>query len=165
MGNDVYKIIIEQLKEKNAKVILDAEGQALKYGIESLPYLIKPNINELKTIVDCSENLEDIKEAVREFVEKGIIVAVSMGENGALLFSKEQCLYSKPIKINVKSTVGAGDSMVAAFAIGIHENMSIEDTFRLSIASSTAKVTKEGSQAPDRKEILKYIEEVEIQRR
>jgi 1-phosphofructokinase len=43
--------------------------------------------------------------------------------------------------------------------------MPLEDTFRLAIASSTAKVTMEGSQAPDRKEILKYIELVEIQRR
>jgi 1-phosphofructokinase len=163
--SNVYKVIIEQLKQKDVKIILDAEGQALRYGIEANPYLIKPNINELKTIVSCSENIEDIKESVEEFVNKGIIVAVSMGENGALLFSKEQSLYSKPLKVDVKSTVGAGDSMVAAFAIGVHENMPLEDTFRLAIASSTAKVTMEGSQAPDRKEILKYIELVEIQRR
>lgn len=163
--SDVYKVIIEQLKQKDLKIILDAEGQALRYGIEANPYLIKPNINELKTIVNCSEDIEDIKQAVKEFVNKGIVVAVSMGENGALLFSKEQSLYSKPLRVEVKSTVGAGDSMVAAFAIGIHENMPLEDTFRLAIASSTAKVTMEGSQAPDRKEILKYIELVEIQRR
>lgn len=163
--SNVYKVIIEQLKQKDVKVILDAEGQALRYGIEANPYLIKPNINELKTIVNCSEDIEDIKQSVEEFVNKGIVVAVSMGENGALLFSKEQSLYSKPLKVDVKSTVGAGDSMVAAFAIGIHENMPLEDTFRLAIASSTAKVTMEGSQAPNRKEILKYIELVEIQRR
>lgn len=163
--SNVYKVIIEQLKQKDVKVILDAEGQALRYGIEANPYLIKPNINELKTIVNCSEDIEDIKQSVEEFVNKGIVVAVSMGENGALLFSKEQSLYSKPLKVDVKSTVGAGDSMVAAFAIGIHENMPLEDTFRLAIASSTAKVTMEGSQAPNRKEIIKYIELVEIQRR
>ncbi|SHE95231.1 1-phosphofructokinase [Caloramator proteoclasticus] len=163
--SNVYKVIIEQLKQKDVKVILDAEGQALRYGIEANPYLIKPNINELKTIVNCSEDIEDIKQSVEEFVNKGIVVAVSMGENGALLFSKEQSLYSKPLKVDVKSTVGAGDSMVAAFAIGVHENMPLEDTFRLAIASSTAKVTMEGSQAPNRKEILKYIELVEIQRR
>lgn len=165
IDNNIYKVIIEQLKTQNVKVILDAEGQALRYGIEAEPYLIKPNINELKTIVHCSENIEDIKKAVKEFVEKGIIVSVSMGENGALLLTKEHSLYSKPLKVDVKSTVGAGDSMVGAFAIGIHEDMSLEDTFRLAIASSTAKVTMEGSQAPDRKQILKYIELIEVQRR
>ncbi|CDF57660.1 1-phosphofructokinase [Thermobrachium celere] len=162
---DTYKIMIEKLKEIGVKIILDAEGEALRKGIEAGPLLIKPNLNELKTIVNCGESLEDIKKAVSVIVDKGITTVVSMGEKGAILFNKDECFYSKPIKVDVKSTVGAGDSMVAAFAIGIHDNLPFEESFRLSIAASTAKVTKEGSQAPDRNEILKYLELVEIQRR
>lgn len=165
IDGDIYKFMIRKFKEKGAKVIFDADGEVLRYGLEECPYLIKPNINELKSIINCTDDIESIKKATKELVDRGIKTVVSMGEKGALYIDNQNILLAKPIKVDVKSTVGAGDSMVAAFAIGIHENMSIEETFRLAVASSTAKITKEGSLPPSREEILKYIELVEIQRR
>lgn len=55
--------------------------------------------------------------------------------------------------------------MVAALAIGIHENMSCEDMFKLAVASSTAKVTKDGSEAPTKDEILNYLPKIKVYRR
>lgn len=165
IDGDIYKFMIRKFKEKGAKVIFDADGEVLRYGLEECPYLIKPNINELKSIINCNDDIESIKQATKELVNRGIKTVVSMGEKGALYIDDQNALLAKPIKVDVKSTVGAGDSMVAAFAIGIHENMAIEETFRLAVASSTAKITKEGSLPPSREEILKYIELVEIQRR
>lgn len=165
IDGDIYKFMIRKFKEKGAKVIFDADGEVLRYGLEECPYLIKPNINELKSIINCNDDIESIKKATKELVDRGIKTVVSMGEKGALYIDDQNGLLAKPIKVDVKSTVGAGDSMVAAFAIGIHENMAIEETFRLAVASSTAKITKEGSLPPSREEILKYIELVEIQRR
>lgn len=165
IDGDIYKFMIRKFKEKGAKVIFDADGEVLRYGLEECPYLIKPNINELKSIINCNDDIESIKKATKELVDRGIKTVVSMGEKGALYIDNQNILLAKPIKVDVKSTVGAGDSMVAAFAIGIHEKMTIEETFRLAVASSTAKITKEGSLPPSREEILKYIELVEIQRR
>ncbi|MCX7950553.1 MAG: 1-phosphofructokinase [Clostridiales bacterium] len=165
IDGDIYKFMIRKFKEKGAKVIFDADGEVLRYGLEECPYLIKPNINELKSIINCNDDIESIKQATKELVDRGIKTVVSMGEKGALYIDNKNILLAKPIRVDVKSTVGAGDSMVAAFAIGIHEKMTIEETFRLGVASSTAKITKEGSLPPSREEILKYIELVEIQRR
>lgn len=165
IDEDIYKYMIEKFKVKGAKIIFDADGEVLKYGLEACPYLIKPNINELKSIINCTDEIESIKNATTELVDRGIKTVVSMGENGALYIDEQNVLLAKPIRVDVKSTVGAGDSMVAAFAIGIHENMQVEETFRLAVASSTAKITKEGSLPPSKNEILKYIELVEIQRR
>lgn len=165
IDNNIYNFMIKKFKGKGAKVIFDADGEVLRYGIEACPYLVKPNINELKSIINCTEDIESIKKATKELVDGGIKTVVSMGEKGALYIDDQNVLLAKPIRVDVKSTVGAGDSMVAAFAIGIHENMETEETFRLAVASSTAKITKEGSSPPSREEILKYTEFVEIQRR
>ncbi len=52
----IYKRIIENLKQKSIKVILDADGPSLLKGVEAIPYAIKPNLHELKAIVDVDES-------------------------------------------------------------------------------------------------------------
>ena len=162
MGTDIYQKWIYSAKEKGAKTILDADGELLRLGIEAGPYLIKPNIHELERLL--ARKIESIEEAVecsRILMEKyGIeIVVVSMGEKGALFLNKEVTILAEGIAVNVKSTVGAGDSMVAALAYAIDEGYSFEKAAALAVAAGTANVMTCGTEPSS----LKVIEELEKQ--
>ncbi|MDR2940956.1 MAG: 1-phosphofructokinase [Clostridiales bacterium] len=162
VSTSIYRDIINQ--NKGTKIFLDASGELLKKGIEAAPYFIKPNISELSEIVgkDLSDTNELISEA-KKLNSKGIeLVCVSMGGDGILLSTNDKVLLAKPPKVEVKSTVGAGDSVVASFAVGIYRKQAIEDTLRLACAVSAASVTLESTEAPDESIINDFLKKVEI---
>ena len=144
-NSDVYKELIEKL---DCKTILDTSGELLMEGIQGKPYLIKPNIDELKELLgkDDINSEEEMIIAARELIEKGIyMIVVSLGAEGSIYVTKDRTLKVEGKKVEVKSTVGAGDSMVAALAIGIDENYSIEKMSEFASAVSTASIMSEGS--------------------
>lgn len=69
---------------------------------------------------------------------------LSMGENGAIWKSGENYLHAIPPQVDISSTVGAGDSMVAALCWGEMQDWSIDKTFRFATAIATDAVTKTG---------------------
>ncbi|MCX7710157.1 MAG: 1-phosphofructokinase [Clostridia bacterium] len=157
---DIYGKWISAAKEAGAKTILDADGELLKHGIEAGPYLVKPNIHELERFFGI--RIEDVREAerlARSLIEVyGIeLVAVSLGERGAIFVNKENSLFAHSIPVEVKSTVGAGDSMVAALAYSIDMGYSFEKAVRLAVASGTANVMTSGTQSAEL-EIIKGLE-------
>jgi len=161
----IYANWITKAKKSGAKTILDADGELLKYGILSGPYLIKPNIDELegmfnKKIVGTLETVEIAK----KLLEYGIIiVAVSLGSKGAVFVSKECSIYARGLKVDVKSTVGAGDSMVAALAHSLESGLSFEETVKLAVACSAANVMTSGTEASDINTILELEKQVEFE--
>ena len=166
VGKDIYYRIITDLKLKNIKTVLDADGEVLKISLNAKPYLIKPNINELRNIFEF--NKDDINEVIRvatEIVGSGIeMVIISMGEKGSLFVDKENVLLAHPVNIDVKSTVGAGDSMVGGLVYGLDKNYNSQDIFKLSSACATAKVAKEGSKPPTKDEIYSMMNRVVIEK-
>lgn len=147
----IYKLWAGKAKENGAKVILDADGKLLKHGIESGPYIIKPNIHELEEFF--GKKINGIDETVR-FSKKLLdydieIIVVSLGEEGALFIKKDTIIWAHGIKAAVKSTVGAGDSMVAALAFAANKNYDFEEAVKLSVACGTASVMTSGTQAAD----------------
>lgn len=116
----------------NCRCVLDAEGERLALAFQARPYLIKPNLYELETVVGRKlESLEDIQQAALGFIDQGIqVVAVSMGDRGALITDGEQTLYAPRVPVEVKSTVGAGDSMVAGLIAGLMAELPLQEVFR-----------------------------------
>lgn len=137
---DIYTTLINMIKDKNKKVILDASGDLLKEGIKALPTMIKPNSEEMENLLNVSINNEEevIKNAIK-LHESGIeLVVVSLGSEGALLVCKEGVYHGKPPKIEVVNTVGCGDSMVAAFAVAMERGYSNIDSLKYAISISAA---------------------------
>ncbi|SKA94120.1 fructose-1-phosphate kinase [Caloramator quimbayensis] len=161
---DVYRRWIERAKNIKAKVLLDADGELLKEGIKAGPYLIKPNIHELEKLLDKKlSSINDVTIAARELLGFGIeVVVVSLGEDGALFVTRDKAIKAKGISVEIKSTVGAGDSMVASLAFALKRGYSLEKAAALSVAAATANVASEGTQPPKIEEILKYEKMVEI---
>lgn len=162
----IYKEIVEKAQAKGAKVILDASENLFLEGIKSAPYLIKPNVHELEVALNVSiKTHSDIVRAARKIIELGVkLVVVSDGGNGSIFVTKEEAFIAKGIKVEVKSTVGAGDSMVAAIAYGLDQKLELKDIMVLASAVSTANVMTEGTQTGDLSIIESLKEKVRIEK-
>lgn len=163
LPNTIYNDLIGIAREQGCKTILDAEGDGLLQGIDAKPYMIKPNIHELESSLRVKiDNEKDIIHYCKSFIEKGVnLVVVSMGEEGALLVSGNKVLKAEVIPVEVKSTVGAGDSMVAAFAYGIMKSYQLEETLKLAVAAAALSVSK-GTTLHLIHEIEEFKKQVEI---
>lgn len=137
---DIYATLIKMIKSKNKQVILDTSGDLLKESIKAFPTMIKPNSEEMEHLLGVSINNEkDVLESAIKLYESGIeLVVVSLGKDGALLVCKDGIYHGKPPKIEVVNTVGCGDSMVAAFAVGLERKYSYEQCLRYAVSVSAA---------------------------
>ena len=159
---DTYGTWCAACRAAGARVFLDADGEALSHGLAAKPYLVKPNNHELSRLTGRAlETVPDLLAAAREMMQDGIErVVVSMGGDGALFVSRRAAYRAEGLSVPVGSTVGAGDSMVAALALAAARGMSDEDTVRLAVAASAANVMCSGSQAAERSEVEKLLPRV-----
>lgn len=160
---DTYKVWGNACRKAGAKVILDADGDLLASGLEASPYMIKPNNHEIsrlfgKTLDSPQELCDAAQTLMKQYsIEKTV---VSMGSAGALYVTKDQTLYAEGLKVPVGSTVGAGDSVVAALAFAEERGLSLEETVRLSTATGAANVMSSGTQAAEYSLIQSLIPQV-----
>ncbi|MDI9589895.1 MAG: 1-phosphofructokinase [Acidobacteriota bacterium] len=161
---DTYATWVAACKAAGAKVFLDADGEVLDQGISAGPTMIKPNDHELSGMVGRDlDTLEKIDAAAREIMGRGVEwVTVSMGGEGALFVTPEKTYKASSPKVKVGSTVGAGDSVVAAIAFAQEEGLDIIETIRLAVATGAANVSMEGTQAAPRALVDSLVDQVGI---
>ncbi len=163
---DTYRVWTAACREKGARVCLDADGVLLAEGLKAAPYLIKPNEDELSRLV--GHRLTDTDELIaegRRLLKDGVTrVVISLGEHGALYLRGNEVLYAEGLSVPVGSTVGAGDSVVAALAYADSLGMSDADAVRLSTATGAANVMCGGTQPAEREAIEKLLPQVKIRR-
>ncbi len=150
---DTYAQLIRAVKAKGARAYLDADGEAFRQAIQAAPYFIKPNKFELLQYFGKrgGASLKECAGLCRELVGRGIDrLTLSMGAEGALFVSREETLYAPGLKVDVRSTVGAGDSLVGAFAYAQSCGMSFRDSAALAMAASAGAVTTEGTKPPSK---------------
>lgn len=140
MDSDIYAKLILMTKAKGKKVILDTSGDLLKEGIKGCPTMIKPNKDEIEALLGVSvRNRKDLIDNAKKLQGSGIEqVVVSMGSEGALVVTEDEILQGKPPKITPVNTVGAGDSMVAAFSVGIVRGYGVKQSIRYAVSVSAA---------------------------
>ncbi len=148
---DTYCHWASRCKAAGAKVFLDADGPLLAAGLQAAPYLVKPNNDELSRLTGKKLETEaDLVAAGRELLSQGVSrVVISMGGEGALYISGDSVIRAEGLRVPVGSTVGAGDSVVAALAVAEERGLSPEETVRLSTATGAANVMCSGSQAAE----------------
>lgn len=146
---DIFARIAIIAKRKNAKLIVDTSGEALKQAVNEGVYLIKPNLGELSSLVGKEElNIELVDDVARTIIEKGNceVVVVSMGSAGAMLVTKEMAQQIIPPAVIRRSTVGAGDSMVAGMVLSLSNNKSLIETVQYGVACGTAATMNPGTE-------------------
>jgi 6-phosphofructokinase 2 len=134
-----YAQIITGLKEKNVKVFLDADGETLKKGVQAGPYFIKPNIHEFGRLVEANlKDQDDVLQQVTPYLTLVDYLVVSMGARGALGVSRNEKFRVIPPRVEVKSSTGAGDALVAGMVFAFSEGASFKDALTLGVACGTA---------------------------
>lgn len=138
---DFYSDLGKICAEENCRVLLDADGERLRSGLEAKPYLIKPNRYELELLTGRTlDTLDRLLEAGLDCVRQGVgVAAISMGGEGALITDGRSAFRTPGLKLEVKSTVAAGDSMIAGLAAGFRRGEGLEAAFRLGVAAASAR--------------------------
>jgi len=144
---EIYRKIIEIVKGKGAKVILDTDGEALLVGMQERPNIIKPNIHELSRLAGRPlESMDSVVEAATNLRERGIeIVLVSMGSKGILMISDSGRYLVQPPAVEAKNKIGAGDSAVAGFAFGLSTGKDVVLSLTYAVAAGTATILQAGT--------------------
>jgi 1-phosphofructokinase family hexose kinase len=159
-----YRDLMNALDGK--KCILDTEGKELELAAKGAkPYLIKPNLRELETTLGIElRTIRAIRDAALLFIRLGVEHAVvSMGEMGAMYVSERKTLFAPALRIEAKSTVGAGDAMIGGMLMGYEKTGDMAKAFRYGIAAGAASVMTEGTQLIVRSDFEKLLAQVKVQ--
>ena len=147
---DFYKKLAKIAKNKGSKLILDTTGQPLKKALEEGVFMIKPNLKEIAFLLDKEElTAEHIENMAHNFIKDDSceMLVVSLGAKGAMLASRENIIeYFVPPVMPVKSTVGAGDSMIAGILVGFMNEFWGSQAIQYGVAAGTSATMSGGSQ-------------------
>lgn len=159
----VYQKMSEQIKTLGGTVVLDTSGKALKAALQAKPKLVKPNLfelsqltgREIRTLAEIQQNPRILDVVGAEFV------AISAGEQGALLSNGERIVTCQAPKIEEANPVGAGDAMVAGLTYALYHELEIEDALKLGVACGTAAAMQSGTKMPKRELVEELRQQVQ----
>lgn len=166
ISRDVYARWTTACTRAGARVFLDADGDLLRQGVQGKPFLVKPNRAELEVWAGRPLNTKkELEEAGKALLSEGVSrVVISLGGDGAVFLRPDETIWADGLSVPVGSTVGAGDSMMAALVYGYEKNLPEEEIFRLAIATSAANVMCSGTQAAPREEIERLLPKVMLRK-
>ncbi len=163
LSTNFYQKIAEIAKESNIKVIVDTSGEALQKVLETGVYLIKPNIGELAKLIGVERlELPEVEKAAQRLIENksAKIVVVSLGAEGAILVTKDETHLVKAPKVEKKSTVGAGDSMVGGMVWALSQNKTLKEVIQIGVCCGTAATMNEGTQLFKVEDVMRLLKEI-----
>lgn len=165
VDESVYQDLLQIVKAKQGKLVVDATGPFLREGIKARPYLIKPNEHEFKELIQKNpqtdgEYVSEIKKLLADGVE---IVALSLGKSGSIIGTKQGFIRLYPPKIQEVNDVGCGDVFLGGALSMLSQGKSIEESFRFATAISASKATHEGSSEFDLEQTKQLMDEVKIE--
>ncbi len=146
ISDNIYKDIMDMLKDKGVQIVVDATSRLLTNVLEYNPFFIKPNQHELGDIFNVTLNTqEEVIPYALELKKMGAVnVCVSMSGKGAILVADDGNVYKAKAPDGIlKNSVGAGDSLVAGFLSGWIEKKDYEYAFRKGVATGSASAFSE----------------------
>ncbi|MEW9500897.1 1-phosphofructokinase [Jeotgalibacillus marinus] len=163
LSSSLYGDLTEKASSSGMKVVIDAEKALLEPALTSSLHFIKPNQHELGEYFGVE--VKTVEEAIlygKKLLAYDIEnIMISMAEKGAVLLTKDAIYQAQVPKGIVKNSVGSGDSSVAGFLAGREKGLSIEESFRFSVATGSATAFSEGLATAD--DIERLVPQVTIQ--
>jgi 1-phosphofructokinase family hexose kinase len=163
--NGLHAAYIRLAQAEGVVTILDADGEAFRLGVEAGPSLIKPNRAEAERLL--GRPLPDqraVVDGARELVARGLpMVVVSLGAQGAVYADGRGVWHAIPPKVESRSTVGSGDSLVAGLAVALARGDDLIEGLRLGTAAGAATAMTSGTALGTEEEILSLLPQVRIE--
>jgi 6-phosphofructokinase 2 len=162
---DFFARVARIAKALGAKIVLDTSGPALKAALAEGVMLIKPNLAELSDFVGHSLTREqDWIAACRKLVAAKRVeaVALTLGEDGALLVTGSGAWRAAPMPIEVVSTVGAGDSFLGGMVAALAQGKTLMQAFQVATAAGCAAVMSAGTELCREEDVRRLLSEIRV---
>lgn len=163
--DDWYARVIAEARRAGVPTLLDSDGVSFIRGLEGRPTVIKPNVREAEAAL--GRRLGDERAVIagaRELLDRGPeAVVVSMGASGSVLVTRDAAVRAVPPKVERRSAVGSGDSLVAGLLIAMHDGLPLADGLRLGTAAGAATAMTVGTQLGERAEIDELVAQVVVE--
>ena len=154
-------------KKKNLKLVVDTSKAALKQAANAGVYMLKPNLTELSLVLGKKDlSFNEITAAGKEIISRKYceVLIVSLGEKGAMLFTKDIKIKASSPKVEKKSTVGAGDSMVAGFVLSLSQGKTFEEALKYGVACGTAATMNPGTELCNKKDADTLFQKIIVEK-
>lgn len=146
---------------KGARFVLDSSGAGLKTTLDlSSAFLVKPSLGELESLVGRELDPDSAAAAAADLVRQGKagMVAVTMGAGGAILAMRDRVLRMPALEVEVRSSVGAGDSFLGALTLALAEGRSADDALMFGMAAGASALLRPGTKLCSRESVLRLYE-------
>ena len=156
---DFYARVAALAARAGRRFFLDTSGAALKAAGRGV-YLMKPSLRELAELTGSAiETIEEQQRAARAIVaaSRAEVVVLSLGADGALLVTADASERFAAIPVSAKSTVGAGDSMLAGIVLMICRGASLSDAVRYGVAAGAAAMLGAGTALCRREDVERLL--------
>ena len=165
--DDFYGRIAAIAENWGSRMAVDASGSALNAALNHRVYLIKPNLRELQDLIgaplgDQAAQIAACRTLVSD--RKAQAVALTLGDQGALLITKKAAWLAEPPAVKSVSAVGAGDSFLGGMAWALASGCALEVAFKYGIAAGSAAVLSPGTELCQASDVRRLVEQVSIQR-
>jgi 1-phosphofructokinase len=139
----LFRRLAEAVRGRGGRVAVDSSGPALAEAVAAGPDLLKPNRRELEELAGRAlGDLGDVAAAARALGAPA--VAVSMGADGALFARGHEVVFAHAPAVQVASTVGAGDAMVAGLVCAERRGLTLAEAAALATACSAVAISRVG---------------------
>lgn len=160
---DFYARMAERCRETSVRLVVDTSGDPLCRAAEAGVFLLKPNLNELKTLAGCELDEEaDQEEIVRSLVDEGRCryVVLSLGAAGVLAASEEGLERLRAPTVKIQSKVGAGDSTLAGITLKLSQGAGFREAVQYGVAAGAAAVMTPGSELCRREDVERLVQRI-----
>ncbi len=158
-----FSTLIKTIQQHNVPLAIDTSGSALATAIEHRPFFIKPNSDELTETYHLPANSFTEQQILLNKHCKSIEhIVVSMGADGVNWFHQGHNLHAHSPNVTVKSTVGAGDTLLAGMLHGLLSQFTKNETLTFATALASHAVTQAGLNTPDAETLKKLQQQVHI---
>ena len=160
-----YRDLAASLEQAGRKVIADTSGEALEAFRSSIvsPSVLRMNHQEAAEL--CGRELptiEDTAQAARELAADGVarLVVLTHGDKGCVLATGSRCHRVPAPKVERRSAVGAGDSLVGALTLGLSQGWELPKVGAYAISAAASALTTPATELCRRDQVEAFTAEL-----
>lgn len=169
---DAFASLIQLGREHGVRIALDADGDPLAHGLAAGPDFVKPNAKEagralgreIATAEEACEAAHELQTRLHAAHSHHPIVVVSLGADGAVMACRDGVFRGISPSVEVHSTIGSGDSLIAGMLWSIEQGKPLPEALRWGLACGAATAASGGSDIARRPKILELLDHSRVER-
>lgn len=165
VADDGHAQVARLAQHIGARMVVDSSGAALSAALAQGVWLVKPSLRELSDLAGTPLSTRaEQKQAARDLIGRGQaqVVALSLGAEGALLVTADQCLQADALPVPVAGSVGAGDSFLAGLIWALDRQAHPAQALATAMAAGAAAVMRTGTLLCQSVDVERMQQEVHV---